>query len=112
MLDAERNYGTQINIFGDILAVGIPFSENVESDIIELNNLYCPALSAPLLKPTPTATSTPTPTPTPTVTPTLTPPPTLTPTTTPTPTTKGIVTFEVLDQIVKFDSNDSLFPFN
>jgi hypothetical protein len=154
LTDAERNYGTQVNIFGDILAVGVPFSESVDNDVIEIYNLGCPALSAPMLRPTPTATAaatptvtptrtltptvtptntstsgatpTPTPTPTPTVTPTntstsgATPTPTntVTPTKTPTPTvtpTKaliGIVTFDAFDQVVRFDSNDPLFPFN
>ena len=71
---------------------------------------------------TPTNTLTPTITPTPTVTPTNTSTsgqtPILTNTLTPTPTvtpTKyllGIVTFEAFDQVVSFNSNDPLFPFN
>jgi len=86
LTDAERNYGTQVNIFGDILVVGVPFSESVDNDVIEIYNLGCPALSAPMLRPTPTATSaaTPSPTPTNTVTPSVT--PTMGATSTPTPT--------------------------
>jgi hypothetical protein len=117
LLDGERNYGTQLNIFGDILAVGVPFSESVENDFIEIYNLYCPPLSAPLLRPTPTATpvATPTPTPTITVTPTVTPTIGTTPTPTPsiTPTNvvlgAGIVTLIDGIQITEIDGED-IYP--
>jgi hypothetical protein len=117
LLDGERNYGTQVNIFGDILAVGVPFSESVENDFIEIYNLYCPPLSAPLLRPTPTATSvaTPTPTPTVTVTPTVTPTigtsPTPTPSITPTNIVlgAGIVTLINGVQITEIDGAD-IYP--
>jgi len=68
----------------------------------------------PTVTPTNTSTSGSTPTPTNTLTPTVTPTNTLTPTPTVTPTEifVGIVTFEAFDQVVNFDSNDPLFPFN
>jgi len=90
--------------------------------------------STPSPSPTPTPDSSPTQTPTPTIIPTITQTPTITqspnvsptvtptigesPTPTPTPTVTptenfvGIVTFEAFDQVVNFDSNDPLFPFN
>lgn len=68
-----------------------------------------------LIEPSPTPTPQPTPTPsiTPTVTPTraATPTPTATPTLTPTPTQFGLITFVSNDQMVRFDSGDSLIPF-
>jgi hypothetical protein len=117
LLDGERNYGTQLNIFGDILAVGVPFSESVENDFIEIYNLYCPPLSAPLLRPTPTATpaATPTPTPTITVTPTVTPTigtsPTPTPSITPTNVVLGAGIVTLIDgvQITEIDGED-IYP--
>ena len=60
-------------------------------------------VETPLPSPTPTST----PNPTPTITPTITP----TPTVTPTQGQQGLVTFINLSDIVRFDSNDPLFPF-
>jgi hypothetical protein len=89
--DSERNFGSQVNLTDNGLVVGVPHEKNEDfftykiiNDKINIYNLECPPLSAPLLKPTPTATATPTVTPT--VTPTLTPTRTLTPTVTRTPT--------------------------
>jgi len=84
--DEIRNYGKQVNIFGDNLAVSMPFLDSDQNDVIDIYNLTCPALSEPLLRPTPTSTPPNTPTPTQTNTPTNTRTPAITPTNTQTPT--------------------------
>jgi len=137
--DVVRNYGRQVNIFGNNLAVLMPYLSSDQNDAIDIYNLGCPALSAPMLRPTPTPTPSITPSATPASTPPVTPSvtPTYTPTPTPTPTVpalegivtivdqisiseingdllypiedKGIVTF-LEEQIYSFD-NDGIFPF-
>jgi hypothetical protein len=139
--DSVRNYGRQVNIFGNNLTVSMPFLDSDQNDVIDIYNLTCPALSEPLLRPTPTSTppntptptptntptntrtpavtptptasigATPNPTPTPTRTPAVTPTPTNTQTPTPTPTQFGLITFVDNDQIVRFVDNDPLVPF-
>lgn len=84
--DIEKNFGKQVNVFQNNLVVGIPSINSDGNDTINVYNLDCPPLSAPLLKPTPTATATPTPTPTATTTLTPTNTPTQTATSTPTNT--------------------------
>jgi hypothetical protein len=117
----------------------MPYLSSDQNDAIDIYNLGCPALSAPMLRPTPTPTPSITPSATPASTPPVTPSvtPTYTPTPTPTPTVpalegivtivdqisiseidgdllypiedKGIVTF-LEEQIYSFD-NDGIFPF-
>jgi hypothetical protein len=112
--DSVRNYGKQVNIFGNNLAVLMPFLDSDENDAIDIYNIGCPPLSAPMLRPTPTPTPASTPVATPTITPTNTTTPTVTPTVTRTPlptvpASYGIVTF-FAEQIKSFDNQD-LFPF-
>ena len=76
-------------------------------DFVNLDNSLDYYANIGVETPLPTPTPTSTPNPTPTITPTITP----TPTVTPTQGQQGLVTFIYLSDIVRFDSNDPLFPF-
>jgi len=46
--DVPRNYGKQVNIFGDELAIGMPFSSNYSKHVIDVYNLKCTPLAEPM----------------------------------------------------------------
>ena len=115
--NGERNYGKQVNLFGNGIAVGMPFLSDDTDDVIDIYNVGCPALSAPLPKPsqTPTLPPTPTPTSTPQATPQATPSstpqatPASTPQATPLPNL-GIISF-TNEQMDSFN-NENMYPFD
>lgn len=76
-------------------------------DFVNLDNSLDYYANIDVETPLPTPSPTSTPNPTPNVTPTITP----TPTVTPTQGQQGLVTFINSSDIVRFDSNDPLFPF-
>ena len=108
--DSVRNYGKEVNIFGNNLAVLMPYLDSDENDVIDIYNIGCPPLSAPMLRPTPTPTPSITPSVTPFGTPAVTPTNTSTPTPTPTvPAGEGIVTIVNGISIAEIDG-DLIYP--